>query len=270
MRSANAAFAAGLLFFACVNGLAPRAIEAALSHGWAEAALSGFNVGMVEALAVVVGCVLVSEASLAPAPFLILPAAVLVAAAPQAGVAWVVAGLLATVLIIQSPPGGSRRGAVLVAVLAAHEIWASFGAAALATPILSMEAHTTAAALSFLGKTTTAEANIVSGADGARYIILLGCSAAPNLSLALVILSGAAALRPESAVIRVIAFTIPALAAVVAANGVRLVAICWSPEFHQRFHSPDGGAVYDALLTGLLLALAWFATQKGGARCQDA
>jgi hypothetical protein len=160
----------------------------------------------------------------------------------------------------RSTQGAERTGALLILALGLSGLWSSQILRLVALPLVSVEAAAAAQLLMLFRDDIVLAGNVIASARDASHslIVMVACSSAEALpkalTAALAIACALGGLRRDQ-----LAFGLLTLVLIgVVANVVRLAAMAWSGEMFALVHGPIGASVYDALQTGLVLAIgAW-------------
>ncbi len=248
-------FASLLLSGGALNGLVYRVVETARDNG-SDAPFDFYGVSPFELLVAGVAIRLLwSQSSIFEGPVAWAAAAATMIGMlwPSSLVAWLLTTALASVLALGAR-SAARSGALLFAALGAWEIWSAILEPVAAASLLALDADAVARLLSSLREGVVRIGNVVGAPEGHRIVVLVGCSTAHFLPLALL---GAAALL----LVRRERFGVPAIfglaglaVALAAMNLTRLTLMAWSADFYHFVHGSSGATIFDALTSLLILS----------------
>ena len=267
-RTLDGRCASLLLAGGALNGLAYRIVEAC-KDGGSDAPLDFFGVSPFEFLVGAVAARLLWSAEpvfRGPYPMAAVALYMVAMLWPSSLVAWLLTTALAAALVLGAR-GPARSGALLFAALGAWEIWSAVLEPAAAKGLLALDADVVARILSTLREDVVRLGNVVGAADGHRIVVLVGCSTAHFLPLALL---GAAALllvRREPFSTKTV-LGLGVLAATLGAmNLTRLTLMAWSDDAYRFVHGPSGAMIFDALTSALIVfSVLVIPTRGSGAR----
>ena len=174
---------------------------------------------------------------------------------PSSLIAWLLVTALATGMAFRLR-GPARSGAVLFAALGAWEVWSAVLEPMAAGSILSLDAGIVAALLSAVRENVFRIGNVVGAADGHRIVVIVGCSTAHILPLAVLGASGLVLIRGERLGLAAIAGLAGLAVALAAMNLCRLTLMAWSADLYHIVHSSTGAMVFDALTSHAVVAAA--------------
>ncbi len=180
---------------------------------------------------------------------------------PSSLVAW----MLVTGLALALTPGArgpARSGAALFAALGALEVWSASIEPMASRSLLVLDARVVASVLSWVRDGIIHIGNVVGAVDGHRIVVLVGCSTAHFLPLAL--LGAAALLLARDGRLSVWGYLgLAGLAVVlIATNIIRLSLMAWSEAFYHFVHGPTGSLVFDTFTCVLIVAVALAIPQR--------
>jgi len=172
---------------------------------------------------------------------------------PSSLVAWILTAALPCAVAIGAH-GPCRSGALLFAALGAWEIWSAVLEPVTAANLLALDAGGVARVLPVFRENVIQFGNVVGAAGGHQIVVLVACSTAHFLPLALL---GAVALllvRGErigpAAVVGLMGLAV----ALAALNLGRLTLMAWSADVYHFVHGSSGAMFFDAM-TSLMVVL---------------
>lgn len=228
--------------------------EAVQSHGWLLASLNLFDVSAIVWLAMAAGFVIAWQSEsgcntrtpATTADLLIAAGAVLAALVPVPPLSAAVLSVVAAWGWITAPSSADRltaspgrRAAAVFLSLSTFFFWGRIFLALGAGPLLSADARFVS-----LVSGMAADGNVVSFADGDRFMIAPGCSSLHGISLALILWTTAIAWFRLPVTRSLIWALFGAVLASIAVNGARLTMIAWHPEHFDYWHIGAGGSLF--------------------------
>ncbi|WP_271274202.1 hypothetical protein [Aliamphritea hakodatensis] len=255
----NGRFFAGLSALAALNALLPAALTAVYSQGLVQALAEGFGRSPVIWLSLLIAFLLCRKArqkglthqhaslnrSIADAGMAGLLTLMLLL--PIALLSWLVCAAAATCWLRTSQQPYARAAAWLMISVAIREPVTQLLLNGFADQILGFDTWLSALFLP-TGDQYSVSGNLINQANGFSLLILTGCSAFTNLSLALLLWLSVSLWYHQrlnkTDLLRAAVLCI----AVLVINGVRLALMATGPELYAYIHDGDGMLIVDALL----------------------
>jgi hypothetical protein len=248
-------FASLLLVGGALNGLVYRVIEASKDMG-SDAPFDFFGVSPFELLVAGVAIRLLwDEKPIFTGAFAWAAVALTMIGMlwPSSLAAWILTAALASMLALGAR-GSVRSGALLFAALGAWEIWTAVIEPMAAANLLALDADAVARLLSTVREDVVRIGNVVGAPDGHRIVVLVGCSTAHFLPLALLGATALLLVRGERVGPPAIVGLAGLAVALAAMNLTRLTLMAWSPDLYHFVHGSSGATIFDALASLLILS----------------
>ncbi len=249
-----------------LNALPTFVGEAVQTHGWLVASLNLFDISAIVWLALAAAVAIafqtdVADAPATPADLAVAVGATLIALIPVPPLsAGALTGVALWGILTARPGSRARRSAAIFLSLSTFFFWGRLFLALGAGPLLSADAHFVS-----LISGMPVDGNVVSFANGKRFLIAPGCSSLHGISLALILWTTAIAWFKLPVSRRLIWTLAIAVLASVAVNGVRLTMIAWHPDQFDYWHVGIGGALFGWIALCADLGVVYFGI-KGAIR----
>lgn len=251
------------VFIALFNALLPAALES-VNHGLLSAASSGFGHSFVIWFCLLLAICLCRDGSgrshhsdnlmaftATSTLFERLLTALLIALImiPSASLSWIICALL-SLLWLKSLTRDSRyrRAALIVFAIAIRDPSCQFFLTFFADQILSFDAWLSGLLLLFSNESFQIESNTISQDNGYSLLILTGCSAFQNLSLALLLWLTLSLYRHQEITTNDGIRAALLIVAVLAVNGTRLALMAINKDWYLFLHDGDGALLIDAFI----------------------
>ena len=228
-----------LFLIAALNAFAGLALTSIATAGWAGAALNLFGVSAILWLALVAGLQLIRAApegaSATRRDWLVAGAGLFAIFLPSATISSAALTLFALYALVTGVPASPlRRAAIIFLAVSGATLWGRLILAAFSHPLLDLDAFLVSRIAG-----VAQEGNLVAFADGSGTMAVApGCSSLQGISLALVFWATVNQWFEVPIGRRSLAWLGAAVAATVAVNVLRIVALAHFPE---RFDSIHGG-----------------------------
>ena len=251
---------AALLIFASVNGLAPRAINDVVIHGWDHAVFNTFNVSIIVWGAWASACYLAIHAEdanrISPLDAIVACIVSAIVVLPVIQLSWFSVFLLSAYIFWTSPKASlQRRSATIFAAICVPMLWGPVLLAVAAPPLLKIDAFLVATLMS-----TKQSGNIVTFVDGSNGLqIWPPCSSFHNISQAALAWIALSQILRRDLGIKDIFWGALAMSSAAMVNLGRLCFMTISPEYFSTVHGPLG----DEIAGGLSILLIAFICMTG-------
>ena len=246
-----------LLAAGAANGLVFRVVEAWKEQG-ADAAFGFFGVSPIELVVIGVAAKLLFEArnlsggaSANAAAALFAPCVVW----SSSLIAWPLTASFALFATLRTW-GPARAGALLFAALAFWEIWSAVAEPTVSKSLLALDARAVARLLSFFRDGVVHHGNVVGQNGGHQIVILVGCSTAHLVPLAVLGATALMLFRLDRLTGAATAWIVGLALALAIVNLARLTLMALSSDAYLVIHGSAGAMAFDALSVMLIVAAA--------------
>ena len=246
-----------LLAAEAANGLVFRVVEAWKEQG-ADAAFGFFGVSPIELVVIGVAAKLLFEAGNLGGGASANVAAALFALGvvwPSSLLAWPLTASFALFAALGTR-GPARAGALVFAALAVWEIWSTVVEPTVSKWLLPLDAGAVARLLSFFRDGVVQYGNVVGQGAGHQIVILVGCSTAHLVPLAVLGATALMLVRLDRLTGASVARIVGLALALGIANLARLTLMAVSSDAYLVIHNGAGPMAFDALNTMLIVAAA--------------
>ncbi len=156
-------------------------------------------------------------------------------------------------LLFLPAASAARRASAIIVSLSTFLLWGRMVLALGAGPMLAADAQF----LSWISGLAVS-GNVVTAADGSRFVIAPGCSSLHGISLAIIlwVTTFAWFARPVRA--RSLGLLLLMVVASILVNGIRLALIGWNPQDFDYWHIGSGAAIIGWLALAVMTAIIYF------------
>ena len=253
-------FFAALYIFGCVSGFAGRMIQEAAPSGiWSGTIL---HISTIPLLAAVAGISLLlreKDERIQPADLAVAVVFLFFAVFSIGALNWVaVTGLSLYILIFSKGDSPRKKGAVVLLALTASMLWSRVLFAALAHPILQVDASLVSWILG-----TERTGTLVDFADGSgKLVVLPACSSIANLSLGFLCWVSVTQSMKERLSAEDYVWCFLSCASVVAINVARISVMGLSHRYYHLVHGYWGDLISNMIMIGVLVAFAMVGVRR--------
>ena len=254
---------AGLLIFASVNGLAPRAINSVINWGWNYAVFDTFDVSVIVWGAWVSACYLALRANdsnrVRPLDIIFGGFICLMVSLPIVQLSWFALAALSAYIFWTSPKGSlQRRSATIFFAICVPMLWGPALLALAAPALLQIDAFLVGAIMG-----TKQSGNLVTFVDGVHSMqIWPACSSFHNISQAALAWVALSQTLNRNLDLKDVFWCGLAVASAAAVNLARLSMMAISPEYFETVHGPLGAQAAGGLTIILIVVICMIGQRR--------